>query len=199
MARHAYVSLAVEGHLDELVLRKLLSVAAPSVGVRGVFGLRGKEFLRNNVARYNAAASYGPWFVLVDLNREAKCPPELIRRWLPRRCPRLLFRVAVHAVEAWLMADRRAFAAFLAVPAARIPILPESVPEPKRVVVDIARKSRDPGLRGALAPSSGSTARVGPDYNGRLAEFVTRVWSPARARRLSPSLHRAIIALDAIS
>ena len=107
------VSIAVEGELDEAVLKKLLA----SLGIENsrVYGKKGKDHLRENVPRYNQAAQYGKWVVLVDLNNEAECPPLLSTSWLPTRLRNFQFRIAVRAVEAWLLADRKEIARFLRV------------------------------------------------------------------------------------
>lgn len=80
-----WVTLAVEGALDEMLLRHLLAICIPDLRISAVFGLEGKDYLRQNMARYNAAAAHGVWVVLADLNHEATCAPALVRAWLPER------------------------------------------------------------------------------------------------------------------
>ena len=70
------VNIAVEGELDEAVLTKVLTFV--SIGVVNVYGKRGKNNLKENVPRYNQAAQYGGWVILVDLNNDAECPPPFI-------------------------------------------------------------------------------------------------------------------------
>ena len=96
---------AVEGDLDEVVLRRLMAEAGLPVG--SIYGKTGKDHLRKRIQDYNNAARFGPWIVLVDLDRDADCAVSLYRNWLLEPSPNLLFRVAVRAVEAWLLADRR--------------------------------------------------------------------------------------------
>jgi hypothetical protein len=108
------------------------------------------------------------------------------------RHPNLLFRVAVQEVEAWLLADRSAFATFLGISRDLIPDNAEQVDNPKEFVVSLARRSRKRDVRESLVPREGSTARVGRDYNGRLVSFVNADWQAVEAQKRSPSLKRTM-------
>ena len=88
-------------------------------------GKQGKPFLQQRIVGYNAAAQHAPWMVLVDLDNDHVCAPPLRACWLPRLAPRLCFRVAVHAVEAWLLADAERIATFLRVARGKVPTDPE--------------------------------------------------------------------------
>ena len=136
------------------------------------------------------------YLILTDLDR-SECPPVLVEQWLtgPKH-PNLLFRVAVREVEAWLLGCRESFATFLGVPPSRIPDDVERIPNPKEFVVNLARRSSKRNIRVDLAPEPDSTAKVGPDYTGRLVYFVEEIWEPAVAKESSPSLRKAIEALE---
>lgn len=54
----------------------------------------------------------------------------------------MCFRIAVREVEAWLLADAEQAAGFLAVPLARIPAEPETLPDPKATLIALAGRSR---------------------------------------------------------
>jgi hypothetical protein len=188
------VDIAVEGYLDEIVLTKLLG----SIGIQvlGTHGRRGKGHLRKRIQSYNQAARHGRWVVLVDLNNDAECAPPFVASWLPSRNPNLQFRVAVRAIEAWLLADREAIADFLAVSEARIPMQPENEPNPKATLVEVARRSRRRTLRRDIVPRPRSAARQGPGYTSRLIQFATGYWDPGRAARHAPSLKRGLDSLS---
>jgi len=47
-------------------------------------------------------------------------------------------------------------------------------------------------LREDIVPAPGATSKVGPDYNGRLCEFVRNHWRAEIAAQNSPSLARAL-------
>jgi len=187
------VNIAVEGELDEAVLKKVL--ASVDIKVANVFGKRGKNNLKENAPRYNQAAQYGRWVILVDLNNDAECSPPFIDSWLPLRNQNLQLRVAVRAVESWLLAERDEMARFLAVSKQKIPLYPENEDKPKRILINIARHSRSKTIRTDIVPRDGSTAIQGPGYTTRLIEFTIKCWNPERAASNAPSLRRSINSL----
>ena len=188
------VNIAVEGDLDEVMLRRVLDFAG--VAVMNVYGKRGKDHIRGNIVRYNQAARYSPWVVLVDLNNDAQCAPLLLDAWLPQRHPHLQLRIAVRGAEAWLLADRFAVADFLRVRQQSIPAQPEDELDPKACLINIARRSRAKTIRQDIIPSQLSSARQGPDYTGQLIQFTTSRWDPARAAEHAPSLRRTLRSLS---
>ena len=150
----AAISSAVEGDLDHAVVRRLISHVGGEPGP--VYGKAGKPFLRTRIGGYNNAARYGPWLVLVDLDNDADCAPLLRAVWLPQPASHMCFRVAVRAVEAWLIADAETLADFLGVSPGRVPADPESLPHPKGVMINLARRSRRRSIRQDMVPSDGS-------------------------------------------
>jgi hypothetical protein len=115
----------------------------------------------------------------------------------------MCLRVAVRAVEAWLLADAERLATFLYIPRHRVPTLPDAEADPKATLVRLARRSRSRLIRRDMVPRMGSSARVGPGYAGRIVEFVTatasRGWRPAVAAEHSDSLRRCLDALRGLS
>ncbi len=193
MAQSLNVSIAVEGDLDEVVLKKLLDFIGMEVSY--AYGKRGKNYLMENIQRYNQAAQHGRWVILVDLNNDAECPPPFIVSWLPTKNKNLQLRIAVRSVEAWLLAERDEMARFLAVSKQRIPLYPETEDKPKRILINIARHSRRKTIRADIVPRDGSTATQGPGYTTRLIEFTIKYWKPERAASNAPSLQRSINSL----
>lgn len=92
--------------MDEAVLRRLVHDAGGEVGP--IHGKNGKNKLDQGIEGYNKAAQYNPWSVLRDLDHDALCPVCLRKELLPELAPQMCFRIAVRAVESWLMADRKA-------------------------------------------------------------------------------------------
>jgi hypothetical protein len=183
------ISAAVEGLVDETVIKMLISEAGAITGQ--VYGKQGKPFLRETIGGYNNSARFRPWVVLVDLDHDATCAPELCQNWFRAKAGKLCFRVAVRAVEAWLLADRESIAKFLSVSPSRIPADPESESNPKHVMVDIAGRSKRRSIREDMVPRPGSGRSVGPAYTSRLIEFVqSSLWRPAIAAERSESLRR---------
>lgn len=191
-----FVSAVVEGDVDASVIRRLCGEAG--LDVANVHVKRGKQNIRSRIDAYNAAARHTPFIVLVDLDREYDCAPALIASWLPQPAPLLRLRVAVRAVEAWLLGDRERAARFLRVRQSSIPAVPELIADPKRTLVDIARTSSSADVRADIVPRPGSGRSVGEAYSARLIEFVVAPegWRSAAAVERCDSLARAKRALD---
>lgn len=185
-----FIAAAVEGMTDEAVVRRLIDHAGGQAGT--VHGKEGKDYLRKRIMGYNNAARHRPWIVLVDLDRNEDCAPPLRQAWLPEPAPLLCFRVAVRAVEAWLMADAETIARYLGVPPSRVPGAPESLRDPKGAMIDLARRSRRKSVREGMAPGERGGRRVGPAYPRRLIEYAETAWRPGVAAGNADSLRRAI-------
>lgn len=184
------VSAAVEGILDAAVIQRLIAECGGEPGT--IYGQTGKDFLRERIHGYNNAARHSPWIVLVDLDSSAECAPSLRAAWIPHPAPQMCFRVVVRAVEAWLMADAQTLSSFLGVPRTQIPAFPEDVHDPKRVMVDLARRSRKRNIRMDIVPREGSGRTAGPVYATRLIEYVQLRWRPVVAADNTESLRRAV-------
>jgi len=193
MRKRPEILAAVEGLVDEAVVRRIAEEVGAAVSV--VYGRQGKDDLRQRLAAYNNAARLGAWLVLVDLNDDADCAPQLVAEWLPNPSSNMCFRVAVRMVEAWILADPDHLAAFLCVPPGRIPACPELEADPKQVLMNLARQSRRREIREDMMPRPQSGRRVGPAYASRLIEFVQSTWSPGAAARHSESLRRCLLRL----
>jgi len=185
------VNLATEDELSEVTLcRVLAQINRYSIGTayrRGGFG-----YLRRNIQGWNSAAKGKPFIVLTDLDKN-ECPARLINDWLRvARHPNLLFRIAVRAVESWLLADPANLSEFFSLRKTLIPTNTDAIADPKAAIVNLARKSRYRAIRDRIVPRKGSTAKQGPDYNGCLGWFVRERWDVEMARKNSPSLARTI-------
>ena len=190
------VRIAVEGNLDEAVAERLIADYGGQLGA--VYGKQGRDYVLEHIGGYNAGAQYGGiWFVLVDLDCSPDCAPELVADTLPNPADGMCFRVAVHEVEAWLLADRAGFAKWAGVPASSIPVDVEAIGQPKEHLVDIVRRSRYRERREAIVPLPDSGRVEGPAYTSTLSEFVASVWDVEAAARAAPSLARTIRCLRA--
>lgn len=189
------IQAAVEGITDEAVVQRLVEHVGAHVGA--VYGKNGKPTLRQKMNGYNNAARHAPWIVVADLDRDHDCAPELVSAWVPQPSELMCFRVAVRAVEAWLLADGDAVATFLGVARTAIPSTsPDDLDDPKRTLVDLARQSRRREIREDMVPRPESGRSVGPAYASRLIEFATSTWRPHVAAERSESLRRAIASLE---
>ena len=196
------ITLAVEDLLSESVAQRLLHDYAPNLQPSRTEGLTGYGQLKSRFASFSMIARYRePVLLITDLDNPQSCPLALIQEWrqsLPPE-PDLLFRVAVMEIESWLIADCPGLSQWLAISDRRVPRLPESLPHPKEALVGLAGRSRKRALREAIVPRPGSTNKVGPGYNDALENFAMNHWNPEEARSFSPSLHRAITRIAALS
>jgi hypothetical protein len=108
-------------------------------------------------------------------------------------------RIAVRELEAWLLADPERISGYLGVSVAEIPTDPDSIPDPKHLIVELARKSRRRAIREDMVPIVGSGQPVGPAYTSRMIEFIQNAesgWRPDVAAHNSDSLQRCISAIS---
>lgn len=190
------ISILVEGITDEVVAKRLIEHAGLALGA--VYGGRGKPYLLQRLPAYNSAARFAPWVTVVDLDNDATCAPAFVAQTLPRQSDLMRLRVAVRAIESWLMADAEGLAAFLGVRTSDVPSNSDALTDPKTTLVNLARRSRRTAIRKDMVPRDGSGARVGPNYSGRIIEFVVGLNAPWRvdvAAEHSDSLRRCIAAL----
>lgn len=192
-----FVSGAVEGLVDETVLRRVVSLAGGKADRVHIAG--GKHRLDRQLHGYNNAAKLAPWCVLRDLNGDALCAAELRSRLLPMSSPLMHFRIAVRSVEAWMIADRERIASFLSIPQSVVPRSPEDLPDPKQALVDLATRSHKRVVRDGIVPTPSSGRRVGPDYTSLMIEYVESRWRPEVAARNSESLCRCVRSLRGLA
>lgn len=182
------VSAAVEGIVDDAVVRRLLVDAAAAAGAIHV--ANGKAHLKQRMSGYSHAAERYPWVVLIDLDHDADCAPILRHSWLSAPSRFMCFRVAVREVEAWLLADRDRIAQFLGVAQGKVPQNPDGIDDPKGTMVGLARRSRRREIREDMVPLPGSGRSEGPAYASRLIEFSDKLWRPDIAEQRSDNLRR---------
>lgn len=190
------VNLVVEDRLSEAVVLKIIQESGRpfAVGTR-YLGLQGAGYIKRKISGFNKAAAVTPFFVLTDLDDEV-CAPQLLQSWLSQPPSKnLIFRIAVREVEAWLLAHRDGIATFLGIQRDLVPSNVEDLEKPKEVLIALARRSKRGDIRKDIVPQDGSTRVQGPDYNGRLVQFVEEFWRPDRAIKNSESLSRAVSAI----
>lgn len=190
------LTVAGEGITDQVVLEQVAVFAGWSVGSR--YGGRGKARLMKQLPGFNAAARRSPWAVVIDLDTSAECAPAFLR-CLPPPAALMRLRIAVRAIESWLLADPVHLGRFLRVSRDRIPPNPDMVSDPKQVMVEIARHSRDSAIRHDMVPRPGQGRKEGPGYAGRLQEFALIDWAIAEAAERSPSVAASVRALRSLS
>ncbi len=186
------INLVFEDALSEAVLKQILKQSQRPFSVGHCLNQRGYGKIKKIISGLNHAAKGMPYLVLTDLDN-AECPLVILSEWLTQpKHPNLLFRIAVKEVEAWLLAHREAFAEFLGISVDLIPGNADRIPDPKQLLINLARRSRKRNLRDAIVPEPNSTAKIGKDYNGQLIQFVNKSWQVASAQTNSPSLERTM-------
>lgn len=191
------VVLATEDELSEAVGLRLLSEhqvfiqSTPMTLRKGGFG-----YLRSRIDSWKQIAQHQVVVLLTDLDR-ATCPVRLLEDWLGKdfsRPENFIFRIAEREIESWLLADHEAFGKLMG-NKAKLPNNPDSLPDPKQFLLKQAQKAPR-AIRTDLVAEVGSTAKQGLAYNTRLVHWVNTQWCPRRAAVRSPSLLRALNALD---
>ena len=193
----ALVNMLVEGTLDEEVARRILSHTQHTPGV--CYGKRGYGYIKEKLPGFNQAAQSVCYLALVDfMDTGHNCPSEAVAQWLPNPRPRMIFRLVVRELESWLLADRDGLATFLHIRTAAISSNPEQLTDPKREIVNLARRSRSSAIRSAFVPENGSTAQVGRLYQSSMLDFIQTQWNISQARTAAPSLDRCILRLSGL-
>lgn len=184
------VTVAVEGMSDEGAVKAILREYGLSVSM--FQGREGKDSILKKLSAYNNAARFSPWFVLVDLDSNSHCVVDSVNKWLPNPSEYMVFRVAVTELESWLLADSERISQFLGVARDLIPRDPDTLEDPKREIVNLARRSRRREIREGLVPRPRSGTSVGPTYVSDIREFGQKNWRPRIAAEESPSLARCM-------
>jgi Domain of unknown function (DUF4276) len=188
------IHVVVEDQLSARVAEKLIIRSSRGFQVGRTDIRRGFGNIKNSIVNFNQAAQRTPYLIITDLDSHP-CPVEMRREWFTRsQHPNLIFRIAVREAEAWLLADRQRFADFLHVSKDIVTRDPENLPDPKSALMQIVSRSKKRNIREDILPEG--DARIGPNYNVRLSDFVVNHWDIATARQNAPSLERAIRALE---
>lgn len=185
-----------EGDTDRPYVRKLIADAGTELS--GDIDCGGKGALDRDLDGYNLAAQGSPWFVLRDLDHDAACAVSFLtkKKFLPARW--MCFRLAVREVESWLLADHEGVADYFRIERRLLPDNPDEEDDPTQTLVNLARKSKSTRVKRAMVPKPGTSASVGPEYEGVVIEFGLNVWDIERASQRSESLRRARRALRSL-
>lgn len=184
------IVLVVEDQLSLAVGQKLVGEVPGALQVGLQLVARGSGMIRKSLPKYRGASHVQPHLILTDLDT-MPCAPALLLQWGAVRLPAsMLLRVAVREIEAWVLADKEAFAGFAEIAEIKLPDEPELLDDPKLTLVNLVRRSRNRRLQAELVPRQGSALSIGPLYNERLSMFVRDCWRPHKAAEHAPSLQR---------
>lgn len=186
-----------EGATELAIAKRMLQACSVScVGARFIAKGGCKNFW-SDAPKYAAAARNGIFVLgLADLE-SAPCAGWLLSQHLPRGRPhKFKLRVAVHMAESWLLADHTAVTHWLRISPKLLPSRPDEDPQPKLTLVNLARRSPIRSLKETLVPALGHSGIVGREYLPVIRNFIAKHWDPDRAAQNSPSLTRALHAIQ---
>jgi len=185
-----YLTLVYEDDLSESVMIRILKNFPEKYEIAGNYSGNGFGYLKTNIKGFNQASVVNPHFLLTDLDNY-ECPMELRNDWFHfELSPNFIFRIAVREVESWLLADRDGLSRFLNVSLVNFPTNPDNEPDPKNTLIQLAKRSKKRTIREDIVPIN-QNAKIGPNYNGCLSEFVFNSWDIENGVLHSESLKRA--------
>lgn len=156
---------------------------------------QGNGRLKEKALKLRDAAQYGIDSLLVtDLDAWAT-PNDLGRDWFGVLClselpDGFIFRIAVHEIESWILADKDGLARYLSISPDNLPDNSDAIADPKQFLLNlVAAKCRRKRFREML-PLKGQ--KIGIGYNPVLSDFVDNCWDIDRAILRSASLKRAM-------
>ena len=190
--------IATEDKLSAAVATRLIKKFT-HFEIQQTFITNGNTKLRANLKSYFEIGKRQPFLLLTDLDQNT-CALELVSNWKKSvnvEAPEhFMFRVAVRAIEAWLLADHAAMTELLK--HKKIPEDPDNLENPKRELLHLA-KHAPRSVRENLLVKKGVIASQGLGYNAELIDFVYKKWCPLRAATRPESLHRACKSLQRLS
>jgi hypothetical protein len=187
----------VEGVLEEPLARRLLSEVGIDAEQLNIVVAGGCGPFWERAPSFNQAAKHlGFVLGLTDLD-DHPCPSGLIAGKLREpRHPQFVLRIHVRELESWLLADSKAWVSYLKVAEAVVPKEPDALPDPKQALVNLVRRCKKKSIVDDIVPEPGTPRVVGPGYTTRINEFIANHWNPRRGAERSPSLKRALEALE---
>lgn len=187
-----YIDIVSEDEPSGEIIKAILKLRQNDFLVSGNHIMKGIGNIKKRAIPYNNAAAAGmPFFILADADN--LCPVKIIQNWFKDNPihENLFFRVAVHEMESWILADSANLAKALKISEAIIPPKPDELENPKETLFNLARKSRKKEIRLGIPPKD-NFAKIGPDYNSILSNFIQNAWDINSAMQNSPSLARAV-------
>lgn len=180
-----------------------LSLSVAAVMVSKVFGEQviprrlhaaragGFGQIKLNIGKYLELAKRQAVVIFTDLD-DQPCAPALRLDWLNGRAliGFISFRVAVHEIESWLLADAKNLALFLGVKESALPDDPDALEDPKALLLSLASKGRKE-IRSEIVRKTDGGLKQASGYNETLSTFTQSSWNLDSACRRSISLTKA--------
>ena len=131
---------------------------------------------------------------LTDLDQKDSVQ-QIANEWFNIACLALLpekfiFRIAVHEIESWIIADINGIANFLNISPANFVTSPDDLDDPKQFLFNVIRSKCRSAKFKEMLPQKGQA--IGLDYNPQIVSFIKEKWDIQTAMANSPSLKRAV-------
>ncbi len=183
------IAIATEDELSEAIALRLIAELRSPHCITHRLRRGGSGYLRSKMNNWRQMAEHQVMMVLTDLDR-ASCVVEFRDGWLASQSlpESLLLRVAVREVESWVLADHEAVRQLIGSRGV-LPVAPDEVPDPKQVLLRLAKHAPKEVRQEMLKTINGQLSQ-GLGYNACLTHWVGTAWSPQRAAERSPSLAR---------
>ncbi|RYZ81436.1 MAG: DUF4276 family protein, partial [Proteobacteria bacterium] len=175
MAAEKHLAIVAEDRLTQAVLHKCAAEFLPTHRIVRSEIKNGRGNVQREIPAYLKLSEKMPVLLCVDLDGDV-CAPELRASWKTETTSKaFLLRVAVREIESWVLGDRKRVASFLGAKSDDIAKDPDSLEDPKRSLLDLARNFASPDLKRDLIPRNyAQYPRIGPAYNMQLCAFVQR-------------------------
>ena len=192
-----YINIVYEDILSAAVIERLLTFLNIPPVIHRRIGGQGCGYIRSRIEAFYKAARFEPFFILLDSDNEA-CAYNLLNSLVSsnKRHNLCLFRIAVREVEAWLLADAKGTSRFFGINERLVNKTPESLIDPKGHLIELAQLSKKRNIKEGIVPDSRTSAKIGPEYNPILSQFVKKHWDVKAASKRSESLRRALLAVE---
>ena len=144
MANGTPINLVVEDELGEQMIRVLLCPKRTLFSNRSGLWKAWKRLLKKDIAGVSTTRQRAYRILFSPISMPEPCATFLIEDWFNcpiaeypkrRRNGNLLFRIAVHEVESWIMADRSPSPNFLAFRFIKFQLQTDDIPDPKKFLI----------------------------------------------------------------
>lgn len=185
--------IAVEDEPSLVLVRKILT-STERFSIVCEFPRTGFGYLKKKMKDFNTLAKSYVVVVVTDIDNKEINPAEFKMKWLdiPKNSG-LIFELAIVEIESWILADTESFRTYFSTTNNELSATDE-IPDPKRKLTELARESRDRDIREAIIPKSG--AKIGPEYNITLVDYIENHWDSSVARNRSSSLDHFLTVIE---
>jgi len=200
------VYIVGEDPVTYTVIKKILAYCSSDFEIIAELPARGGE-AKNKIPEFNRLSKDHPVILLIDLDNNV-CAPQLIKQLIKDKNDDFVFNIAVDEAEAWLMADRKGFAAYFKIKIEDMPFAHQTKQGGKKALTEmnfsykssmyltheLIKKMENSEYIRQLTPKKGATK--GPEYNSCMLPFIRNAWNIDDARQNSDSLNRMILRIE---